>query len=636
MKSIIKHTLFITVAASLLALGGCKKYLDQQPITEVGTDVVFKDVNTATAAVAGVYNQLTGDNGYGLKLSLYFGVGSDLMQGPTGGADGGRRDFPLFSTTPSNTQMYGSYVQLFRGIQYANTCITNIPKMDMYSSGTDQQKKQLQRLHGEALTLRAQFYFEAIRNWGDLPAHFQAAEVLATQDPFPKRTDRDVLYDQLLADLKTAADLVPWRNEVASIGDAQDERITKGTVKGLRARIALFRGGYSLRQNGSITRPANYLDFYQIAKQETSEIMSSGQHSLNPSFKNLWKNQVGGRVAMDPNGELMFQVTGFGRSAGADTKLGYYNGPPVVDNGVSNGNSGVLVLPTYLYYFDSTDTRRDVTVAAYADTLAPDGTTFYKRGQPITNIYDGKYRRDWLTPPLSSGSYANNYSNLKWQILRYSDVLLMYAEAENEINGPTASAYDAINMVRRRGYGVSITAANPQIDLSGLGKIDFFKALVRERALELGGEGIRKFDLIRWNLLATALQETRTNLVQMGSQQVMTPPTYMAPPPSYVLNTANLPSRLFFRGRTSGEDLNIGNMVINSLYKPLTSTTAPAGTYSVNWVTSAISTGTGNSVTLNHFANGFVTGKSELLPLPQDAITAYGGFQANMPQNPNY
>ena len=82
-----------------------------------------------------------------------------------------------------------------------------------------------------------------------MPAHFQPAYTLAVGNPFPKRVDRDTLYNHLLADLKTAEDLVPWRNEVTSIGDQLDERITKGTVKGLRARIALYRGGYSLRQN---------------------------------------------------------------------------------------------------------------------------------------------------------------------------------------------------------------------------------------------------------------------------------------------------------------------------------------------------------------------------------------------------
>ncbi|MFZ1260465.1 MAG: RagB/SusD family nutrient uptake outer membrane protein, partial [Chitinophagaceae bacterium] len=78
--------------------------------------------------------------------------------------------------------------------------------------------------------------------------------------------------------------------------------------------------------------------------------------------------------------------------------------------------------------------------------------------------------------------------------------MLMFAEAENEISGPTAAAYSAINQVRRRGFGKPINIVDATVDIpAGLSKPDFFKAIVRERALELGGEGIRKYDLIRWN-----------------------------------------------------------------------------------------------------------------------------------------
>jgi hypothetical protein len=116
----------------------------------------------------------------------------------------------------------------------------------------------------------------------------------------------------------------------------------------------------------------------------------------------------------------------------------------------------------------------------------------------------------------------------------------------------------------------------------------------------------------------------------------MIAPTYMAPPPSYVLNTANLPTKLYFKNRSASDDLSInGGLIVNSLYKPAPGST-PSGTYSINWIQTGISTGSGNAVTLNHYANSFSTGKSELLPIPQDAITAYGSFASNMPQNPRH
>lgn len=618
--TIQRTSLFLLVVISL-SFSACKKYLDQKPITETTVDVVFSDVPNAYKAIAGVYSRLVGDAAYGIRLSLYYPLDNDEMQGPTGASDNDRRDIARYAATSGNSQLTNPFNQLFQGIEFANHCIANIPKMNLYTNGTEQQKKQLRRMYGEALTLRAQFYFEAIRNWGDLPSHFQTAEELALTTPFPSRTNRDTLYNRLLADLNEAAQLVPWRSELASIGDPLDERITKGTVKGLRARIALFRGGFSLRQTGGVQRSDDYLTYYQIARQECLDIMNSGEHRLNPSFRNLWKDQVCAHAVSDPQGELMFQVSGTGLNAVGDTKLGYYNGPRV--NNL--GNSSVNPLPSFLYLFDSTDQRRDVTVCVYF--TAVNGTRI---AQPITNLTDGKYRRDWITNPSFSPTDAIQYFGLKWQVLRYSDILLMFAEADNEINGPTPAAYNAINSVRRRGYGRDINAVNAAIDIpAGLGKTDFFRHIVRERALELAGEGIRKYDLIRWNLLAAALNESRANMNRMATLTSMVNPTYMAGYPSYCL-TNTLPIRMLLNTGTTSDDANIGGLYRNSLYR-----TAPTGTISgttaVNWLTNAINAA-GTTSPAGRFATGFVSGKGELLPIPQPARDA----NPNLSQNPGY
>ncbi|HMT74058.1 MAG TPA: RagB/SusD family nutrient uptake outer membrane protein [Chitinophagaceae bacterium] len=608
----------VTLVVSMIAVTGCKKFLDQKPITDVDASQVFTDVSTTYKAIAGVYSRLVGDAGYGIRLSLYYPLDNDEMQGPTGTSDNDRRDIARYAATPGNAQITNPFNQLFQGIEFANICIDNIPKMGMYTNGSEQEKKQLRRMYGEALTLRAQFYFEAIRNWGDLPAHFVSASTMSLTDPFPVRTNADTLYNRLLSDLAIAATLVPWKSEVTSIGDVLDERITKGSVKALRARIALFRGGYKLYTNGTVQRPADYLTYYQMAKQECSEIMSSGQHSLNPNFKTLWKDQVNARAITDPNGELMFQASAIGLNAAEDTKLGYYNGPRV--NNL--GNSSVNPLPTYIYLFDSTDQRRDVTLAFYFTLLNGN-----RQGQAITNLVDGKYRRDWITNPVIAPTNAIQYFSLKWQIIRFSDVLMMYAEAENELSGPTTTAYDAINMVRRRGYGKPITTPDATVDIpSGLSKADFFKYLVRERALELGGEGIRKYDLIRWNLLAAALSESKANMLKMSTSTVMVNPTYMAGYPSYCL-TASLPTSMYYYSATTSDNNNIGGLWYNSLYKTAPTAT-PSGTTKVTWLSSGI-----NTTCVARYATGYATGKGELLPLPQPAIDANPNLR---PQNPGY
>ena len=621
-RNLFKRTLVAASAGVLLLLGSCKKYLEQQPITDVSTDVVFNDVPSAYKALAGVYSRLVGDAGFGIRLSLYYTVDNDEMQGPTGAGDNDRRDIARYAATSGNAQITNPFNQLFQGIEYANICVDNIPKMAMYSNGSDQQKKQLQRMYGEALTLRAQFYLEAIMNWGDLPAHFSSAASLALTNPFPAKTDRDTLYNHLIADLKIAEDLVPWRNDVTTIGDAADERITKGTVKGMRARVALFRGGYALRSDGTIKRNADYQTFYQIAKDECNDIITSGQHAMNPSYKGLWKDQVNAHAVVDPQGELMFQAVGIGGVGAEDNKLGYYNGPTV--NGL--GNKSINVLPTYFYLFDSTDQRRDVTCAVY--NVAADGVT--KVGQAITAICDGKYRRDWITNPSVLPTNAIQYFGLKWQILRYSDVLLMYAEAENELNGPTAGAYNAINQVRRRGYGKAIATADATVDLAaGLSKAAFFAAVVRERSLELGGEGVRKYDLLRWNLLGTALNEARNNMTKMSTLAVISDPSYMAGYPAYS-KSATLPIAMYYTTVTTSDNNNIGGIWANSLYKTAPTAT-PTGTTKVVWLSAAIAAA-GTTSSAGRFATGFITGKSELMPIPQPSRDA----NVNLTQNPGY
>ena len=163
----------------------------------------------------------------------------------------------------------------------------------------------------------------------------------------------------------------------------------------------------------------------------------------------------------------------------------------------------------------------------------------------------------------------------------------------------------------------------------------FFKLLVRERGLEFGGEGIRKFDLIRWNLLGTALTETKNNLTQMATGVAMSAPSYMAAPPAYCL-TATLPVNMYFYQNALATD---GKIWANSFYFP-TPATAPMD----NTVIPAAAIGTANRVAwfknanitstyVNYLGYGFVSGKSELYPLPQASIDANFNLK---PQNPGY
>jgi len=621
----MKNIRTIIIISTALLVSSCKKFLDQQPIDQIAPNMVFSTVEDSRKAIAGVYSRLTGDQGYGIRLSLYYTVDNDETQGPSGSSDNDRRDMSRYLITASNAQLEKPFNQIFQGIEFANICIDEIPKSAIYNSGTDQQKAQMKRILGEALTLRAQFYFEAIRNWGDLPEHLISAATLAPSNSFPKRINRDIIYDNIIEDLKTAASLMPWRSEVASIGDVMDERLTKGSAKALRARIALFRGGYSLRQTSKqMERNADYLKYYQIARDECKEIMDAGQHSLNLSFKSLWKDQVCAHAIADPNGELMFQVSGLESSinGNTNTKLGYYNGPSVN----SFGNKSINILPTYFYQFDSTDVRRDVTCVPYS--VQADGIK--KTGLSLTSIVDGKYRRDWISNPTIAPTSAVQYFGLKWQIIRYSDVLLMFAEAENEINGPTAAAYDAVNMVIRRGHDKPISSANTNIDLAaGLSKSDFFDKLTLERSKEFGAEGIRKYDLIRWNLLGAKIAKTKSWLSSLAATEPILP-SDLGPYGGLV----TVPKAMYYIVGSTADDKAIW---ANSFYKQAPSTT-PAGTTKTRWFDVNGTSGFDvvdiviGSSTSPRFAAGYTPNKSELLPIPQSALNA----NFNLTQNPNY
>jgi len=570
----------LLITAILFAVS-CKKYLDVKPVSYFDTEFTFDNVNNAQKAVLGAYASAGGDNGYGIRISMYYPLDDDIMmgQGGTPYPDNERRDIAHYNVSPTNTQLAAPFNQLYQGIERANLCIYYIPQMPQYSSGTNAEQSQLKRLHGEALTLRALYYLELVRNWGDIPA--QWAPSFSDNDFYKAKTDRDTIYNHLLDDLKIAETLVPWRTEVAI-----DERITQGAVRALRARIALYRGGYSLRRNRQMVRGSNHLAYYQIAKEECAAIMARrDQHKLNTSYQGVFKDNICAHK-VETNGEVLFEIAmAGGSSANGDSKLGYYNGTRY--NNV--GNSALTVLPSYFYAFDSTDSRRDVMCAIYN---VNSNSTF--AGRTAATIVDGKFRRDWITPSVVGS--AAQYFGLNWPVIRFSDVLLMFAEADNELNNaPTAEAISAYNEVRARAF-----ASNPSYLTNNPAPTTytgFFNAIVQERALELGGEGIRKYDLIRWNLLATRLAETKLTLAAMVARTTAPWNTY--------------PTTMYYN-----KLLTSGLVWAGSFYKPtLTPAPATATFTGVNWLHSSIT----STISL-YYAVSFTPNKSELLPIAQSVL----------------
>ena len=605
----MKNKSFQSAIAAILFCGilsvvGCKKYTEVDPVSQYSIEQAFSDVSNATTALIGVYDELQGDNGYGIRISMYYPYDSD--EGiVSGNIDNGRRGIGRYQLLLTNSEIANPFRQLYRGIEKANLCIEQIPLMKQYTSGTVAEQASLKRLHGEALTLRAQFYFELIRNWGDVPAPMIPA--YKQVDLYPVAADRDSTYDKLLADLAVAKDLLPWRTDAGP----RNERITKGAAKALRAKIALFRGGYALRANQQMERKSDYRTYYQIALDECTELLARrDQHDLNPSFSDIWRKVTS--FTYDPKGEIVFEVGAGGGNGNSDSRMGNYDGPTL--NNASRygaGGGGVQMLPNYFYAFDSVDTRRDVTITHYQVTSSSNIKSQRKLGELNT----GKYRRDWRVP-LLPGTVLNVGYN--WSLIRFSDVLLMYAEAVNEINnGPSALAISAFEEVRKRGYAGNTAS----IGVTPTDKTGFFNAIENERFLEFGHEGIRKYDLLRWNLLATKLAETRTKIQQMRDG---------------VAPYTNVPQYIYWKN--VGEEIQYyagatAPVTAQPFWRPTQVPSPTTGWTKVDWGQHLTTNVIDGKPLWQGLAFYFTPGKTELYPFDQATLSAY---QGKLKQNPGY
>ena len=475
----------------------CESYFEFEPVSLFSNENVFANADYSRQAVLGIYQLMTRDEGYSKRLSMYYGVDTDIAM-CSGSFDNGRRGIARYGANSGNTEIEKPWRNLYTAIERANICIANIPNAEIYSNGTEAQQEEMKRLHGEALTLRAMFYYELVRNWGDVP--FKLVPSQAGDDFSLPKTDRDLIYEHIIGDLQTASELVPWRSEVPS-----DERLTKGAVLGFLARISLARGGYSLRIEGGMQRGSDHETYYEIARDACKMVMESGEHALNPDYADIFRMHCQRKLDTE-FGESIYEV-GMGQYRSGE--VAYYVGARHnASSRYGRADGGIRAIPTYYLSFDSLDVRRDATIALYEiDDIN------YRVQREFRDIFIGKWRREWIQP-LMPGS--DKYTGVNWVMLRYSDILLMFAEAENELKGgPGPEAIAAFRQVRERAFAGS-TDQMPAIPSDYEG---FFMEIVKERAWEFGGECLRKFDLIRWNLLDTKLAEMRTELGKLMERE---------------------------------------------------------------------------------------------------------------------
>ncbi|MGD1319338.1 RagB/SusD family nutrient uptake outer membrane protein [Chryseobacterium sp. 2R14A] len=580
------------LAGALFFTNSCSDFLNPENLSSISEAQQFDSTADTFSALVGVYSQLGGDDGYGQRLSLIIPQSGDDFRTSGSYNCNDRRGVATFGACTTNTELNNPFGKLYTGIERANLVIKNIPLSPVYQTGSADDKKLMDRYLGEALTLRAQYYYELIRNWGDVPFYLVPASDVAEQNQ-PK-TDRDVIYDQLIEDLAKASTLVPWRSE----GGTTSNRISKGFVKGLRARISLARAGWSLRRSPQqMMQGSNPQKYYQIAYDECKDIMNhTGEHALNPSYESVFRALH--TNSQDATNEVIFAVGAFGGGTRTDSKIGYYNGLKHHDNSSWKGGGGINALPTYFYEFTKYDLRRDMNVGIFTVNASNQAELV-----AANSFTDSKYRKSWTNITGPSQTLA-----VDWPLLRLSDVMLMFAEADNEIHGaPSADAINAVKAVRNRAYAGNLG----QVGTIPTDKVGFFNYIVKERMLELGSEGIRKYDLIRWNLLATKIAETKQKLTDFING---------------VGAYANVPLDIYYKTsafdptKTAQQNIttidvftNTGVAKADVFYVPSQSTTIPAGYKKIAWRSGVLPTYVNDPSA--GYAQYFQANKRELLPI---------------------
>ncbi|BBE16676.1 RagB/SusD domain protein [Aquipluma nitroreducens] len=442
---------FILTFATGIFLSGCKnEFLELAPQSQLSVESYYKTAEQIEFAVNGAYSTLQSNNMY-QNWYVLSEIPSDNTTNNLSGSVTDQDEFDKFYIRTTNPFTANFWNESYKGINKCNMVLSKIDGVTMDASRKDQLTKEVKFLRGL-------MYFNLVRIFGGVPLVTSTVQI--TDAYTIARSTQDETYAQIIKDL-TDAETLPASYTGNDVG-----RATSGTVKALLGTV--------------------YMTMKDYAKGETklAEVVSSGKYSLLENTAGSL-NITGYEKVFDPtnhnNKESIFDVQfkkgGFGEGSGFANNFAPENsGTSVVAVGSTGGNN----IPTedMNNAYEAGDLRKDYSMASsYIDN---------KTGKTISIRHVKKYR----DVPYQSGD-----ANIDYPVIRYADVLLMYAEALNE-NGKTAEACTMLNKVRRRGFGYQSTETSP-VDISTADKVVFRDKVFQERRVELAFEGQRWFDLIR-------------------------------------------------------------------------------------------------------------------------------------------
>ncbi|MCO6163398.1 RagB/SusD family nutrient uptake outer membrane protein [Flavobacterium sp. NRK F7] len=503
----MKNRILVFAIIISAILSSCEEdYLDSKTLSTLDESVIFSTPGLAQGAVDGIKVPFGETNSYRGRFLPWYGMNTDIeWYNASESTSNDNATLCNYNALPNNTQMNTSnnaWDKMYQGIERANICIRGLRTYGNPTAGSE-----LGYLLGEALTLRAVYYADLLKAWGDVPARF---EPISSETLYLPKSNRDIIYKQLIQDLGEAADLVPWPNGNAATGSV--ERVNKAFVKGLRARLALAASGFQQYPDGvrkSNDPELSVQNMYTLAFNECKAIIDSGTAHLEPTFEGLWKkyNQENTQAGGESLWEIPFSA-GRGRML-FTFAVRHTNNDQYHSNGNNRGGQAGP-LPFIFYDYDEADARRDVTCVPYLWGPATNGFAKQQLGA-LNKWYFGKYRYEWMNRIVTS----TNDDGVNKIYMRYAEILLMAAETANELQGPSAAA-PYLKELRMRAFDPSLHPTKVDAYVNALGsKQQMFDAIVEEHKYEFTGEMERKQALIRWNLLETKLVEAKAKMFDL-------------------------------------------------------------------------------------------------------------------------
>lgn len=433
----------------------CSKFLDFRPeatMPSTGTD--YGKSENIFSSVSAAYASLRGGHSFNY-IALFEITSDDADKGSTDADSPEAKEMDRFTYTPSNSLINSVWVEFYNMASAANFAIEQMPKFEEQMN-TDSDKEYTRQCSGEARIIRAYAYFNLVRCFGRVPLidRTMTSDELASM----KQSSVDDVYKFIYDDLDYAIENIP-----ASYDASWSGRFTKYTAMALKAKAALYHG-----------------DWEECAKQ-TDAVMASGRFTLLPSFREVFS--IEGENSRESLMEVQSSTLGQSTGAAPYIEYAYVQGPR--NNTPSNMQGWGFNVPSnalIAFLTERGESARMATTLLYRGATTPEGD--YISDKCTNPVYNGKV----YTPSAYNKWSYNGYGfDHNVRLLRYSDVLLMFAEARlNGAASGTESGYtadSALNEVRSRAGLPSVSAT--------------LEAVYDERRAEFAMEESRFFDLVR-------------------------------------------------------------------------------------------------------------------------------------------